>query len=117
VKPALAHPPPPPQPLLPPSPRWGIHYVWEQHGAVVEGAAGLAVAAGARPRPQCTVGSSSMEWVRSFRLTSPHLRPHCAVRQLGAWVRGRTVCAVLCGGNIAPGTHAAVLAAVAGVHS
>ena len=26
--------------------RWGVHYVWEHHGAVIEGAAGMPVAAG-----------------------------------------------------------------------
>ena len=26
--------------------RWGVHYAWEHHGAVIEGAAGMPVAAG-----------------------------------------------------------------------
>ena len=26
--------------------RWGIHYAWKHHGAVIEGAAGMTIAAG-----------------------------------------------------------------------
>ena len=26
--------------------RWGVHYAWEHHGVVIEGAAGMPVAAG-----------------------------------------------------------------------
>ena len=34
---------------------------------------------------QCTVGSSSADGVRGFKVKTPHLRPHCAVA--GGWAR------------------------------
>ena len=59
---------------------WGVAAVWRQLGVMVEGAAGLAVA---------------------------------AVKQCSELVAGKTVCAILCGGNIDAETHSGVLRAVA----
>jgi len=47
--------------------KWGVRYMWEQHGAAVEGSAGLALA---------------------------------ALRDTAKLWKGKTVCVLLCGGNI-----------------
>ena len=52
--------------------KWGMKYVWQEHGERVEGAAGMCVA---------------------------------AVKNMADVVRDKTVCVLLCGGNIDVQTH------------
>ena len=61
--------------------QWGVKFLHTHHGAVVEGSAGLALA---------------------------------AARKMKDIIRGKTVCVLLCGGNIDPVRHQSLVSSSSG---
>ena len=58
--------------------RWGIHYAWKHHGAVIEGAAGMTIAAG---EPFYSIG---FHWIPFHWIPLVNNSIFIAVRKLAA---------------------------------